>query len=90
MEEITFSIRNIMEEEIQLEIPKPAPRDPNKTYYKTIEHVNSNRRQYERMAAALAGKNPNTISYQLVRDSPRPVDNKRLARAAKRASKLNK
>lgn len=72
-----------MNEEIKLEFSeKEEPRNSNKTYYKTIEHVNSNRRRHERNF-----KNPTTISYQVVRDGPRPVDTKRLERAKKRALK---
>ena len=70
-----------MNDTIKLEIPeKEATRDPNKTYYKVIEHKNSNRRRHERNF-----KNPTTISYQSIRDGPRPVDVKRLARAKNRA-----
>lgn len=73
-----------MNEPIELDLSKPEPRDPNKTYYKVIEHINSNRRRHERNF-----KNPTTISYQVIRDGPRPVDTKRLARAKKRTEKLN-
>lgn len=72
-----------MEHPIELEIPKPEVRNPNKTYYKVIEHRNSNRRFHERNY-----KNPTTISYQVIRDGPRPVDTKRLNRAKKRALKV--
>lgn len=78
-----------MNDPIELELPKPEARDPNKTYYKIIEHKNSNRRKYERFQMFLKGNpNPTTISRQVVRDGPRPVDVKRLERARKRALKL--
>ncbi len=75
-----------MEEPIELPLKKEV-RDPNKTYYKVIEHKNSNKRQFERVVAALAGKNLNTISYQVIRDGPRPVDTKRRLRAEKKKAK---